>query len=116
MLPLAYLDIPTRLWLPEELFDALYQSSAHLRDARSATCIDKSMKILLRDDSGVAHKLISYILLAAAHEEPENVYVSIKWKVYLGGLLTAEAFPLQSQMVLRRSARRTRGSIQHTGN
>jgi hypothetical protein len=78
MLPLACLDIPTRLWLADELFDAIYQSSAHLRDARPATCIDKAMNILLRGDSGVAHKLISYILLAAAHEEPENVYVSIK--------------------------------------
>jgi hypothetical protein len=76
MLPLGYLDIPTRLWLPDDLFDAIYQSSAHLREARAATCIDKSMKILLQADSGVIHKLISYILLAAAHEEPENVYVS----------------------------------------
>src|ERR1700744_3554449 len=77
MLPLAYLDIPTRLWLADELFDDIYQSSSHLRDARPAACIDKAMKILVREDSGLAHKLVSYILLAAAHEDPENVYVSI---------------------------------------
>jgi len=77
MLPLAYLDIPMRLWLPDELFDAIYQSSVLLRNARPASSIDKSLEILLRSDSGVAHRLISYILLAVAHEEPENVSVRV---------------------------------------
>jgi hypothetical protein len=77
MLPLAYIDIPRRLWLPDELFDAIYQSSALLRDAKPAPSIDKSQEILLRSDVGVSHKLISYILLAVAYEDPGNVLVRI---------------------------------------
>jgi hypothetical protein len=75
MLPLSYIDIPRRLWLPDELFDAVYHAAELLRNLRPATSIDKSMQILVRSDSGVVHKLISYILLAAAHEELEKVSV-----------------------------------------
>jgi hypothetical protein len=75
MLPLSYLELPPRLWLPDEFFDAIYHSSSLLRDSRPATSIDNCTKILLRSDAEVTHKLMAYILLAVAHEEPENVSV-----------------------------------------